>query len=165
MDTVSRHFDLHGALRCDLCIDALPALSAAHSSLCPKMNMILLTSIECEDLFADCSHCSRMELRAIHFWSMHVYRSCRSGERLARLYQMGASFLHRVKFRTAVLRKENYLCKRNCCLWWFCLVDSAFSVSVPVFFLVLLGTACCVELCLPTSYPYCFDSERFHFIV
>ena len=83
VDTVSRHFDLHGALRCDLCIDALHALSAAHSSLCPAINMILLTSIECEDLFADFSHCSRMELRAIHFWSMHVYRWGRSGERLA----------------------------------------------------------------------------------
>ena len=102
-----RPFDLHGALLCDLRIDALHALSAAHSSLCPPITMILLTSIECEDLFADFSHCSRMELRAIHFWSMHVYRSGRSGERLARLYKMGASFLHRVKFRTAMLRKEN----------------------------------------------------------
>ena len=93
---------------CDLRIDALHALSAAHSSLCPPITMILLTSIECEDLFADFSHCSRMELRAIHFWSMHVYISCRSGERLASLYQMCASFLHRLKCRTAVVRIEKY---------------------------------------------------------
>ena len=121
VDTVSRHFDLHGALRCDLCIHVLPALSASHSSLCPTINMRLLTSIECEDLFADCSHCSRMELRAIHFWSMHVYISCRIVERLDSLYQKFAIFLHRLKCRTAVVRIEKYLLSS---------VTVAFGVSV-----------------------------------